>query len=58
MAWQSPSAVNAGGAAGGGDGNAPTGTEYTLQGKGFRCYGHQPGDDADCVKQESCASCS
>lgn len=30
MAWQSPSAVNAGG----GDGNAPTGTEYTLQGKG------------------------
>ena len=33
MAWQSPSAVNAGG----GDGNAPTGTEYTLQGKGGCC---------------------
>ncbi|KAF2181777.1 WD40 repeat-like protein [Zopfia rhizophila CBS 207.26] len=32
MAWQSPSAMNAAGAAGGGDGNAPTGTEYTLQG--------------------------
>ncbi|KAF1971736.1 WD40 repeat-like protein [Bimuria novae-zelandiae CBS 107.79] len=32
MAWQSPSAMNAGGAAGTGDGNAPTGTEYTLQG--------------------------
>ena len=33
MAWQSPSAMNAGGANGGGDGNAPAGTEYTLQGK-------------------------
>ncbi|KAH3904155.1 hypothetical protein HBI56_116220 [Parastagonospora nodorum] len=32
MAWQSPSAMNAGGANGGGDGNAPAGTEYTLQG--------------------------
>ncbi|KAF1957502.1 WD40 repeat-like protein [Byssothecium circinans] len=32
MAWQSPSAMNAGGAGGGGDGSAPTGTEYTLQG--------------------------
>lgn len=31
MAWQSPSAMNAGGA-NGGDGNAPAGTEYTLQG--------------------------
>ncbi|EAT83412.2 hypothetical protein SNOG_09220 [Parastagonospora nodorum SN15] len=31
MAWQSPSAMNAGGANGGGDGNAPAGTEYTLQ---------------------------
>ncbi|KAF2028502.1 WD40 repeat-like protein [Setomelanomma holmii] len=31
MAWQSPSAMNAGGAGGGGDGNAPAGTEYTLQ---------------------------
>jgi striatin 1/3/4 len=35
MAWQSPSAMNAGGPAGGGDGNAQTGTEYTLQGKGY-----------------------
>ena len=33
MAWQSPSAMNAGGANGGGDGSAPAGTEYTLQGK-------------------------
>jgi len=33
MAWQSPSAMNAGGAGGGGDGSAATGTEYTLQGK-------------------------
>jgi striatin 1/3/4 len=33
MAWQSPSAMNAGGANGGGDGNAPAGTEYTLQGE-------------------------
>lgn len=33
MAWQSPSAMGPGGAAGG-DGNAQTGTEYTLQGKG------------------------
>jgi hypothetical protein len=33
MAWQSPSAMNAGGANGGGDGNAPAGTEYTLQGR-------------------------
>jgi hypothetical protein len=33
MAWQSPSAMNAGGAGGGGDGNAPAGTEYTLQGE-------------------------
>ncbi|KAF2446205.1 striatin Pro11 [Karstenula rhodostoma CBS 690.94] len=32
MAWQSPSAMGPGGAAGGGDGNAQTGTEYTLQG--------------------------
>lgn len=32
MAWQSPSAMNAGGA-NGGDGNAPAGTEYTLQGR-------------------------
>ncbi|KAI4681537.1 hypothetical protein J4E81_009895 [Alternaria sp. BMP 2799] len=32
MAWQSPSAMNGGGANGGGDGNAPAGTEYTLQG--------------------------
>lgn len=32
MAWQSPSAMNVGGANGGGDGNAPAGTEYTLQG--------------------------
>ncbi|KAF2738534.1 striatin Pro11 [Polyplosphaeria fusca] len=32
MAWQSPSVMNAGGAAGGGDGGGPTGTEYTLQG--------------------------
>jgi striatin 1/3/4 len=32
MAWQSPSAMNAGGAGGGGDGNAQAGTEYTLQG--------------------------
>ncbi|KAF3049660.1 hypothetical protein E8E11_008835 [Didymella keratinophila] len=32
MAWQSPSAMNAGGANGGADGNAPAGTEYTLQG--------------------------
>ncbi|KAF3038097.1 hypothetical protein E8E12_003471 [Didymella heteroderae] len=32
MAWQSPSAMNAGGANGGGDSNAPAGTEYTLQG--------------------------
>ncbi|KAL6708141.1 1,2-dihydroxy-3-keto-5-methylthiopentene dioxygenase [Coniothyrium glycines] len=32
MAWQSPSAMNAGGPNGGGDGNAPAGTEYTLQG--------------------------
>ncbi|KAJ4367056.1 1,2-dihydroxy-3-keto-5-methylthiopentene dioxygenase [Neocucurbitaria cava] len=32
MAWQSPSAMNAGGANGGGDGGAPAGTEYTLQG--------------------------
>ncbi|KAF2639011.1 striatin Pro11 [Massarina eburnea CBS 473.64] len=31
MAWQSPSAMNAGGG-GGGEGSAPTGTEYTLQG--------------------------
>ncbi|KAJ4987432.1 striatin pro11 [Stagonosporopsis vannaccii] len=31
MAWQSPSAMNAGGA-NGGDSNAPAGTEYTLQG--------------------------
>ena len=34
MAWQSPSALNAGGANGGGDGNAPAATEYTLQGMG------------------------
>jgi hypothetical protein len=33
MAWQSPSAMNAGGANGGADGNAPAGTEYTLQGR-------------------------
>jgi hypothetical protein len=33
MAWQSPSAMNAGGVNGGGDGNAPAGTEYTLQGR-------------------------
>lgn len=33
MAWQSPSAMNAGGVGGMGDGSAPTGTEYTLQGK-------------------------
>ncbi|KAF1850959.1 striatin Pro11 [Cucurbitaria berberidis CBS 394.84] len=32
MAWQSPSAMNAGGTNGGGDGGAPAGTEYTLQG--------------------------
>ncbi|PSN70953.1 WD40 repeat-like protein [Corynespora cassiicola Philippines] len=32
MAWQSPSAMNAGGAVGGGDGNGQQGTEYTLQG--------------------------
>ncbi|KAF2012560.1 WD40 repeat-like protein [Aaosphaeria arxii CBS 175.79] len=32
MAWQSPSAMNAGGAPGGGDGSGATGTEYTLQG--------------------------
>ncbi|CAA9958075.1 hypothetical protein PTNB73_00234 [Pyrenophora teres f. teres] len=32
MAWQSPSAMNGGGQNGGGDGNAPAGTEYTLQG--------------------------
>ncbi|KAF2790825.1 striatin Pro11 [Melanomma pulvis-pyrius CBS 109.77] len=32
MAWQSPSAMNQGGVAGGGDGNGPAGTEYTLQG--------------------------
>ncbi|OCK82830.1 WD40 repeat-like protein [Lepidopterella palustris CBS 459.81] len=32
MAWQSPSAMNSGGAAGGGDNNGPAGTEYTLQG--------------------------
>ncbi|KAF2115039.1 striatin Pro11 [Lophiotrema nucula] len=32
MAWQSPSAMNAGSVAGGGDGSGPTGTEYTLQG--------------------------
>ncbi|KAF2263934.1 striatin Pro11 [Lojkania enalia] len=32
MAWQSPSAMNAGGAPGGGDGTGPAGTEYTLQG--------------------------
>jgi hypothetical protein len=33
MAWQSPSAMNTGSAGGGGDGSAPAGTEYTLQGK-------------------------
>lgn len=32
MAWQSPSAMNAGGQHGGGDGSVPAGTEYTLQG--------------------------
>lgn len=32
MAWQSPSAMNGSGANGGGDGSAPAGTEYTLQG--------------------------
>jgi len=36
MAWQSPSAMSAGGGAVGGDSSAPTGTEYTLQGKGYR----------------------
>jgi hypothetical protein len=33
MAWQSPSTMNSGGAASGGDSNGPAGTEYTLQGK-------------------------
>ncbi|USP75816.1 hypothetical protein yc1106_03090 [Curvularia clavata] len=32
MAWQSPSAMNGSSANGGADGNAPAGTEYTLQG--------------------------
>ncbi|KAF2199323.1 WD40 repeat-like protein [Delitschia confertaspora ATCC 74209] len=32
MAWQSPSAMNTGGAPSGGDGHGPAGTEYTLQG--------------------------
>lgn len=36
MAWQSPSAMGPGGAAG--DGNAQTGTEYTLQGRGCRYW--------------------
>lgn len=33
MAWQSPSAMSAGSANGGGDGSGQAGTEYTLQGK-------------------------
>ena len=33
MARPSPSAMNAGGVNGGGDGNGPAGTEYTLQGR-------------------------
>lgn len=33
MAWQSPSSMSNGGAAGGAEHNGPAGTEYTLQGK-------------------------
>lgn len=61
MAWQSPSAMNAGGANGGGDGNAPAGTEYTLQGTPH--LARAPGDDVGTgcrltLAQELCASSS
>jgi hypothetical protein len=45
MAWQSPSAMNGGGANGGGDGNAPAGTEYTLQGMRFPWTCHRAGGE-------------
>lgn len=57
MAWQSPSAMNAGGAVGGGDGNAATGTEYTLQGKGYIAL-LSGGQYANGSWQELCASYS
>jgi hypothetical protein len=53
MAWQSPSAMNAGGANGGADGNAPAGTEYTLQGR--TAWGHEAHDARQCSKANNAA---